>query len=100
MQIIKPDPARRGKLEFGTEVVAAADGSIAALLGASPGSSTAATTMVDLIKRCFPDAAGRSEFGAALDRIIPSHGRTLDSDGEILAGARAHNEAVLGLQAD
>ena len=41
-------------LEFGTELVTAADGTIAGLLGASPGASTAVATMVDLLERCFP----------------------------------------------
>lgn len=44
-----------GVLEFGTELVTAADGSIAGLLGASPGASTAAAAMLDLLRRCFPD---------------------------------------------
>lgn len=42
-------------LQFGTEVVAAADGSIAGLLGASPGASTAVPIMLDVLERCFPD---------------------------------------------
>ena len=44
-----------GVLEFGTELITAADGSIAGLLGASPGASTAASAMLDLLRRCFPD---------------------------------------------
>ena len=55
VQIIKNIPGKGGTLQFGTEVVAAADGSIAGLLGASPGASTAAPIMLDLIERCFPE---------------------------------------------
>ena len=47
-----------GKLQFGTEVVAAADGSIAGLLGASPGASTAVPIMLDVLQRCFPEQYG------------------------------------------
>ncbi|MGV2549650.1 malate:quinone oxidoreductase, partial [Bacillus licheniformis] len=54
VQVIKPVRGG-GVLEFGTELVTAADGSIAGLLGASPGASTAASAMVDLLGRCFPE---------------------------------------------
>lgn len=54
VQVIKPVPGG-GALEFGTELITAADGSIAGLLGASPGASTAASAMVDLLGRCFPE---------------------------------------------
>src|SRR5215212_93643 len=53
VQIIKKHPTHGGILQFGTEVVSAADGSIAALLGASPGASTSVAIMLDLLKRCF-----------------------------------------------
>ena len=55
VQVIKKDKAQGGVLEFGTELVTAADGSIAGLLGASPGASTAVATMLDLLERCFPE---------------------------------------------
>ncbi|MCA9832431.1 MAG: malate dehydrogenase (quinone) [Thermomicrobiales bacterium] len=55
VQTLKPGPNGRGKLEFGTEVVTAADGSIAGLLGASPGASTAVSIMLQILERCFPD---------------------------------------------
>ena len=54
MQIIKKDPTHGGILQFGTELVGAADGSIVAMLGASPGASTAVWIMVQVIERCFP----------------------------------------------
>lgn len=55
VQVIKRDPAKGGRLEFGTEVITSADGTIAGLLGASPGASTAAWAMIRLLERCFPD---------------------------------------------
>ena len=48
-------PQRKPVIQFGTEIVASADGTIAGLLGASPGASTAVPIMLDLLKRCFPD---------------------------------------------
>src|SRR5580658_10553069 len=53
VQIIKKDPTHGGILQFGTELVIAADHSIVAMLGASPGASTAAWIMVQVIERCF-----------------------------------------------
>lgn len=59
-----------GVLEFGTELVTAADGSIAGLLGASPGASTAASAMLDLIERCFPDRL--PQWRPQLEAMMPS----------------------------
>jgi malate dehydrogenase (quinone) len=70
VQIIKPDPKRIGVLQFGTEVVAGSDGSIAGLLGASPGASTAAGIMLDVLKTCFPDRM--PEWKGPLQRILPT----------------------------
>jgi malate dehydrogenase (quinone) len=55
VQVMKKDAKRGGVLQFGTEVIASADGSIAGLLGASPGASTAVPIMLDVLERCFPD---------------------------------------------
>ena len=59
VQIIKKDPKKGGILQFGTELVAAHDGSIAALLGASPGASVTVSIMLGLIERCFPSRPAR-----------------------------------------
>ena len=83
-QVIKKDAARGGVLQFGTEVVAAADGSIAGLLGASPGASTAAPIMLDVLSRCFPD---RMEgWLPRLKRLVPTYGMALS---DVPARARA-----------
>lgn len=97
VQIIKPDQARTGRLEFGTEVVTASDGSLAALLGASPGASTAAETMLDLIHRCFPERVATSHFKANLARVVPSYGHDLTKNLDVLASIRSRVNAVLGL---
>ena len=76
VQVMKKDAKKGGVLQFGTEVVAAADGSIAGLLGASPGASTAVPIMLDLLKRCFPDRfAG---WLPTLKELIPTVGTTLN----------------------
>jgi malate dehydrogenase (quinone) len=76
VQVMKKDAKRGGVLQFGTEVVAAQDGSIAGLLGASPGASTAVPIMLDVLERCFPD-----EFGGwkkKISAMIPSFGTPLN----------------------
>jgi len=97
VQIIKGDPKLGGKLEFGTEVVAAADGSLAALLGASPGASTAATTMVYLILRCFSEQAQTAVWQARLQKMVPSFGHDLTKEFDLLRSVRQRSDAVLGL---
>ncbi|NYD68876.1 malate:quinone oxidoreductase [Herbiconiux flava] len=78
VQVMKKDSKRGGVLQFGTEIVTSADGSIAGLLGASPGASTAVPIMVDLLKRCFPEQYGGWE--RTLKKMIPSFGASLNSD--------------------
>jgi malate dehydrogenase (quinone) len=75
VQVIKKDKNGKGILQFGTEVVASADGSIAGLLGASPGASTTVTIMLDLIKRCFPELEKTSQN--KLKQMIPAYGLKL-----------------------
>lgn len=78
VQVIKKDRKKLGVLQFGTEVVAAKDGSIAGLLGASPGASTAVPIMLTVLEKCFP--AKLEEWKPALARIIPSYGTLLSDD--------------------
>ncbi|MBS7563676.1 malate:quinone oxidoreductase [Mucilaginibacter sp. Bleaf8] len=97
VQVIKKDPKRGGVLEFGTEVVAAADGSIAALLGASPGASTSVPIMVQLIERCFKDKAKTPEWQAKLKGMIPSYGQSLAKNAELANATRERTSKVLEL---
>ncbi len=78
VQVIKRDKKKLGVLQFGTEVVAAADGSIAGLLGASPGASTAVPIMLDVLRRCFPDRM--DEWMPRLTQLVPSYGTELSDD--------------------
>ncbi|MGE9268766.1 MAG: malate:quinone oxidoreductase, partial [Verrucomicrobiales bacterium] len=95
VQIIKEDEKKGGVLQFGTEVVSAADGSIAALLGASPGASTAVEVMLDVLGRCFP--ARMTEWEGKLRELIPSYGRKLAEDPDFYRETRAKADAELAL---
>ncbi|WP_434810029.1 malate:quinone oxidoreductase [Microbacterium sp. bgisy189] len=75
-QVMKKDPEKGGVLQFGTEVVTSADGTIAGLLGASPGASTAASIMLGLLRTCFPDRI--EQWQPTLKKLIPSYGQTLN----------------------
>ncbi len=97
VQVIKKDEEEGGILEFGTEIVSAADGSIAALLGASPGASTAVSIMLTLLERCFPDKIKSEENQAKLREMIPSYGRLLAKDPDLTKELREHTSEVLGL---
>ena len=89
VQIIK-NGAKGGQLQLGTEVVAAADGSLAALLGASPGASTAVTIMLEVLERCFASCLDTPAWQERLKALFPSWG------GDVLS-SRSRNTAVLGL---
>ncbi|WP_255455802.1 malate:quinone oxidoreductase [Cryobacterium fucosi] len=97
VQVMKKDPEQGGVLQFGTEVIASADGTIAGLLGASPGASTAAPIMVDLIKRCFPEHYPAWE--PKLREMIPSLGTKLSDDPAAAAASLAATAAALNLTA-
>jgi malate dehydrogenase (quinone) len=72
VQIIKRDKDGGGELKFGTEVVTSADGTVAALLGASPGASTAVAIMLELMQRCFPERWSSPPWRARLRALLPS----------------------------
>jgi malate dehydrogenase (quinone) len=96
VQVIKRDPATgRGVLQFGTELIVGGDGSIAGLLGASPGASTAVSAMLNLLERCFPDRM--SAWRPALQEAIPSYGRKLSEEPALLAQVRAETMQTLEL---
>ena len=97
VQIIKPDAEHGGLLEFGTELVAAADRSLIALLGASPGASTAAFIAISVLEKCFsPQLAGA--WGRKLREIVPSYGISLIDDADFTRRIRADTAAVLKIE--
>lgn len=97
VQIIKPDQKGRGKLEFGTEVLSTGDGSLAALLGASPGASTCVSAMLDVIERCLPELV-TGTAGQRLKTLIPSYGQSLVEDPSLLQDVREFTLDTLGLK--
>jgi malate dehydrogenase (quinone) len=97
VQVIKHDQKEGGILEFGTEVVHAEDGSIAALLGASPGASTSVSIMLGLLEQCFAARVKTPEWQAKLREMIPSYGQSLIHDEALAAETRRRTHEVLGL---
>lgn len=96
VQIVKKDAQRGGILEFGTEVVSSADGTLAALLGASPGASVAVHIMLDVLQRCFGSEL-RSGWASKLSAIIPSYGKSLIEDAGLCGKVREETSALLQL---
>ncbi len=98
VQIIKPDAKRGGRLEFGTEIVRAADGSLAALLGASPGASTAVSIMLELITKGLPVLQERESAPEALRALVPSFGESLVKNAALREAQRQRTAELLHLQ--
>jgi malate dehydrogenase (quinone) len=98
VQIIKPDPGRGGVLEFGTELVAAEDKSMVALLGASPGASTAAFIAIAVLEKCFPNELSASGWLPKLKQIIPTYGIDLTQDADACRKTRAETAPVLKVE--
>ncbi|AVT80242.1 malate dehydrogenase (quinone) [Rhodopseudomonas palustris] len=97
VQIIKPDPQHTGVLEFGTELVASADKSFVALLGASPGASTAAFIAMEVLQKCFDDRLTPDGWLGALKQMIPTYGIDLKQDAAACRDSRARTAKVLQL---
>jgi malate dehydrogenase (quinone) len=98
VQIIKPDKEHTGVLEFGTELVAAEDGSLVALLGASPGASTAAFIAIGVLQKCFAGELTESAWLPKLKQIIPTYGIDLTRDADACRHIRAETASVLKLE--
>lgn len=96
VQVIKDtDAGGRGTLQFGTEVVSAADGSIAALLGASPGASTAVHVMLEVLEKCFPQHM--KEWEPKIKEMIPSYGVSLTENPDFFREIHSSTARTLGL---
>ncbi|MEN4981038.1 malate dehydrogenase (quinone) [Erwinia billingiae] len=98
VQIIKKDADKGGVLKLGTEVVTSQDGTISALLGASPGASTAAPIMIDLMAKVFEDRFSSIEWQAKLKTMIPSYGRKLNGNVAATEKELAETSRVLQLE--
>jgi malate dehydrogenase (quinone) len=100
VQVIKDDPKKGGILQFGTEVVASADGSVTALLGASPGASTAAPIMLKVLeKSAFKDQLKTPAWQAKMKEMVPSYGQQLNPDPAFANQIRHYSSGILGLKA-
>jgi malate dehydrogenase (quinone) len=97
VQVIKKDKKEGGILEFGTEVVVAEDGTVAALLGASPGASTAVAAMLGLLPKCFTKQSKTEAWQNKLKEMTPSFGISLSKDEKLLKETRQRTSKVLGL---
>lgn len=80
VQIIKKDADKGGVLKLGTEVVVDQQRTISALLGASPGASTAAPITLNVIKKLFPEQFNSPEWQSKIHSIIPSFGQNLNGN--------------------
>ena len=95
-QVIKPSGAR-GSLQFGTEVISSADGSIAGLLGASPGASVAVRVMLDVASKIYPSKF--QSWQPEIKKLVPSFGLDLNSDAKLANDSLSRTAATLKLKA-
>jgi len=96
VQIIK-QTSKGGVLKMGTEVVTSADGSLAALLGASPGASTAVTIMIEVLNRCWNERMQSNQWKMKMLELFPSIGTDINSNEESLLAIRKRNDFLLKL---
>ncbi len=97
VQIIKKDHEEGGILEFGTEIVNAADGSIAALLGASPGASVSVSVMLEVLGRCFKERMKTEAWQTKLKQMIPTMGQPLSENEALCKSTRERTSRILDL---
>lgn len=95
VQVIKDTEEGKGTLQFGTEVVSAEDGSVAALLGASPGASTAVHVMLKVLDKCFPQ--NMKEWEPKIKEMIPSYGLSLMENPDLFKEINQSTTETLGL---
>lgn len=100
VQIIKREAGKGGVLRLGTEVVSDKEGTIAALLGASPGASTAAPIMLELMEKVFTERFASEAWQAKLKEIIPSFGTELNGNIEAADQELRYTSEILGLKCD
>lgn len=96
VQVMKKDPKKGGVLQFGTEVITGGDGTIAGLLGASPGASTAVHAMLDVLQKCFPEQF-EQKWKQEFVQHIPAFGTGVNHDPAAAAATLAETAETLGL---
>ncbi len=96
VQVIKDTPTGKGTIQFSnTEVVHTPDGSLAALLGGSPGASTSVSDMLGLIEECFPRQL--NAWKPKIKEMIPSFGEKLSDKPEMIAEIQSSTIRALDL---
>ena len=95
VQVIAPDKKKHGVLQFGTQLITAADGSIGGMLGASPGASTATSIMLTMLEKMFPQRI--EAWRPALQQMVPSWGTHLSEDAELAHRTLERTAAALDL---
>jgi malate dehydrogenase (quinone) len=98
VQVIKKDKEEGGVLEFGTEIVVSEDGTVAALLGASPGASTAVAVMLGILSKCFKKRSQSDYWQTKLKELAPSFGQSLSKNEKQLQTTRERTTRVLKLE--
>jgi malate dehydrogenase (quinone) len=98
VQIIKRCEDKGGRLEFGTEIVTSRDGTLASLLGASPGASTSVAAMLEVIERCFTSRMASEPWQRKIREMVPSYGENLDENVALLHEVRRRTLATLHLE--
>ncbi|PNP97243.1 malate dehydrogenase (quinone) [Moraxella sp. RCAD0137] len=96
VQIIKQLPNEAAKLQFGTEIFSSEDGTVTALLGASPGASTSPHILLNLLEKAFPEQVA-GKWQPKIQQIIPSYGKDLAKDPALLDQVRTETSRTLGL---
>jgi malate dehydrogenase (quinone) len=99
VQIMKKDKEKGGVLKLGTEIIHSEDGSLAALLGASPGASTAVTTTFEILEKCFADHLESDDWKEKIKEMIPTYGKSLIDDAELCRKTRKKTAEILELDA-
>ncbi|MDP3678424.1 MAG: malate dehydrogenase (quinone) [Methylotenera sp.] len=97
VQVIKKCDEKGGKLEFGTEIISTQDGSMAALLGASPGASVSVQAMINVIERCFATQMKSNDWQQKMKTLVPSYGASLIDNAGLLKTIRTRTLSTLHL---
>lgn len=97
VQIIKNVPEQGGVLKLGTEVVVSKDCTMSALLGASPGGSTSPAIMLSLLEKVFPERIKTAAWQEKIVEIVPSYGKKLNDNPQLLAQTWAITAETLQL---
>lgn len=96
VQVIKDTKeGGKGTLQFGTEVISSSDGTVSALLGASPGASTAVHVMLEVLNKCFPEYIDKWE--EKIKEMVPSYGISLMENPNLLEEVNEKAKQTLGI---